>query len=157
MSASQIPTLLDEPVLASLHEDFASTGDLDELATLIHNFVDRSAGRVAEMAAALERGDAERIRTAGHQLKGSSSTLGAGLLGAVAGNVESAGASGDLPSVTRAVRELEVVFSLTRGALTDLAEAIGGEWCARCSPTTSRSPWPCCARPSSGWATTAPS
>ena len=42
-SAPEIPTLLDEAALVGLHEDFASTGDLDELATLIRNFLARAA------------------------------------------------------------------------------------------------------------------
>ena len=126
-SAPEIPTLLDEAVLADLHEDFASTGDLDELAALIRNFVARGGEGVEEARGALESGDAEPARKAAHKLKGSSRTLGAGLLGAVAAKVEAAAAEGDLEVASRAARELDVVWSLTRHALSDMVEAIGGD------------------------------
>ena len=124
--AIEIPTLLDEQALATLHGDFASTGDLDELATLIRTFLDRGDEQVRAVAAAVERSDAGAARAAGHKLKGSCGTLGASLAGAVAGKVELAGASGDLAAARLAARELEVVFSLTRAALTDALDAIGG-------------------------------
>jgi CheY-like chemotaxis protein/HPt (histidine-containing phosphotransfer) domain-containing protein len=126
-NAPEIPTLLDEAALADLHEDFASTGDLDELATLISNFVARGGEGVEEARAAVESGDAGSARKAGHKLKGSSRTLGAGLLGAVAAKVEAAAAEGDLEVASRAARELDVVWSLTRQALSDMVEAIGGD------------------------------
>jgi CheY-like chemotaxis protein/HPt (histidine-containing phosphotransfer) domain-containing protein len=124
---SEIPTLLDEAVLAALHEDFASTGDLDELATLIRNFVARAGEGAEETRLAVESGDAETARKAAHKLKGSSRTLGAGLLGAVAAKVEEAAEEGDLEVASRAARELDVVWSLTRHALSDMVEAIGGD------------------------------
>ena len=126
-SSPDIPTLLDDAALSALHEDFASTGDLDELATLIRNFLDRGGEGVAEARAAVESGDAETARKAAHKLKGSSRTLGAGLLGAVAAKVEDAAGEGDLAVASRGARELEVVWSLTRNALSDMVEAIGGE------------------------------
>jgi CheY-like chemotaxis protein/HPt (histidine-containing phosphotransfer) domain-containing protein len=122
----EIPALLDDKALGDLHEDFASTGDLGELATLIHNFCTRSERDVEAVRTAVAAGDAEGVRTSGHKLKGSSQTLGASLLGAVAAKVESAGAEGDLATAQRAARELEIAYSLTRGALTDMADAIGG-------------------------------
>jgi len=123
----EIPPLLDEQVLANLHEDFASTDDLDELASLIRNFVARGEEGVGAAAAAVKGGEREAIRQAAHKLKGSSRTLGALLLGAVAGKVEAAAAEGDLAVAERGSRELEVVFGLTRHALVDMAEAIGGD------------------------------
>ena len=122
-----IPTLLDDKVLADLHEDFASTGDLDELAALIRGFVDRSADGVAEVGTAVDSGDGDAVRRAGHKLKGSSQTLGAALLGAVAAKVEAAGEDGDFDTARRRARELEIVFGLTRHALLDMVEAIGGD------------------------------
>jgi CheY-like chemotaxis protein/HPt (histidine-containing phosphotransfer) domain-containing protein len=122
----EILTLLDEQALANLHEDFASTGDLADLAELIRNFLARGDEQVRAVAAAVERGDTDAARAAGHKLKGSSSTLGAPLASAVAGKVEQAGAEGDMEGSRRALRELEVVFSLTRGVLTDTIDALGG-------------------------------
>jgi CheY-like chemotaxis protein len=124
--APEIPALLDDQALADLHEDFASTGDLGELATLIRNFCTRSEGDVDAVRAAVEAGDAGEVRTSGHKLKGSSLTLGANLLGEVAAQVESAGREGDLATARRRGRELEIAFSLTRQALTDMADAIAG-------------------------------
>jgi two-component system sensor histidine kinase EvgS len=116
---SDIPSLLDEEILANLHEDFASTGDLDELAALIRKFLERGAESVAAVADAVERGDAEGTRASAHKLKGSSRTLGASLVGAVSAQVEHAGAAGDLVAAARGLRELEIAFSRTRVALTE--------------------------------------
>jgi two-component system sensor histidine kinase EvgS len=71
-------------------------------------------------------GDPEHIRSAAHKLKGSSRTLGAILVGAVAAQIEQAAVDGDLSQAKGRVRELEVVFSLSRAALTDAIEALGG-------------------------------
>jgi CheY-like chemotaxis protein len=122
-----IPTLLDEQALARLHADFASTGDLGELAALIRNFLARGAEQVDAVSTAVAAGDAEAARQAAHKLKGSSQTLGASLTGAVAAKIEAAGREGDLAAASRAVPELEVVFSLTRAALEDAVAAIGDE------------------------------
>lgn len=126
MGAGDIPTLLDEGALADLHEDFASTGDLHELATLIRNFLANGVQQVAAIGEAVDRGDLEAVRQAGHKLGGSSRTLGAELLGAVAARAEEAGAAGDRAAARNALRQLEVVMSLTRGALSDMVDAIGG-------------------------------
>jgi CheY-like chemotaxis protein/HPt (histidine-containing phosphotransfer) domain-containing protein len=125
--APDIPTLLDDQALGDLHEDFASTDDLDELATLIRNFVDRGGESVAEASSAVQSGDGETARQAAHKLKGSSRTLGASLLGAVSARLESAAAGGNLHDAARAVRELDIVWSLTQHALSDMADAIGGD------------------------------
>jgi HPt (histidine-containing phosphotransfer) domain-containing protein len=120
VDAAETPPLLDERVLADLHEDFASTGDLDELATLIRNFLARSEESVAAVAAAVAADDAEGVRTAAHKLTGSSRTLGALRLGAVAARVESAAAEGDLTTARDAAGELSVVLGRTRQALSDV-------------------------------------
>ena len=124
---ADIPTLLDHDALARLHEDFASTGDLDDLADLIRGFVQRGAEQVEAVGAAVARRDLKAVRAAGHKLKGSSHTLGASLAGAVAGKLEDAAEAGDAAAARLAFRELEVVFSLTRAALGDAIEALGGD------------------------------
>lgn len=118
-----VPALLDEQALARLHEDFASTGDLGELARLIRNFLERGAEQVEAIRDAAEREDCDGLSAAGHKLKGSSRTLGASLAGKVAGKVETAAEAGDLAAARLALGELEVVFSHTRRALTDALEA----------------------------------
>lgn len=120
--SSEVP-LLDEEVLASLRQDFASTGDLGELAAIIRTFLERGAREVARIAQAVAGSDLEAARQAAHKLKGSSRTLGASRLGAAAAAVESAAAAGDLASATDALRELEATFALTRAALADVADA----------------------------------
>ena len=117
--SSEIP-LLDEQVLASLREDFASTGDLGELAAIIRNFLEHAARELGTIAEAVADSDAEAARLAGHKLKGSSLTLGASRLGAAAEQVEAAAAAGDLAAATDALRELESVFALTRASLADV-------------------------------------
>ena len=87
----------------------------------------RSQEQVAAVSNAVDRDDAEAIRLSAHKLKGASQTLGAHLLGTVAGQAEQAARAGQLAVARNHVRELEVVFSLTRGALGDMVEAIGGD------------------------------
>jgi HPt (histidine-containing phosphotransfer) domain-containing protein len=118
-SAPEAPALLDGAVLATLHDEFASTGDLDELERLIRGFLDRGVGQIADMTAAAERGDADAIRDGAHKLKGSSRTLGATRAGAVAAAIEEAAAAGDVPAATRALPELEEVLALTRSAFAE--------------------------------------
>ena len=124
MSAGE---LLDEAALDRLHEDYAATGDLEELAVLIGNFLRRAEESVESVRSAFGRGDAEGVRTAAHRLKGSSSTLGASALGATAGRVEAAAAAGELMASGGRVGELEDVFGRTRDGLTRRAEAISAE------------------------------
>lgn len=122
----EIPTLLDERILGELHEDFASTGDLPELADLMRTFLERGVEQLAAVTAAVEDRDIEAIRQAAHKMKGSSRTLGASLTGAVASKIEEAGEAGDVVAARRSLPELEVVFALSRVALTDAIEAIDG-------------------------------
>lgn len=119
--------LVDEAVVARLHEDYASTGDLEDLAALIRNFLVRAEESVGSVRNAFGRGDAEGMRKAAHQLKGSSSTLGASALGATAGRVEDAAAQAELQAAGELVRELDDVFGRTRDGLTRRAEAISAE------------------------------
>ena len=119
----EIPTLLDESTLADLYSDFASTGDLPHLAELVRGFLDRGATQLNTIAAAVQVGDAEAIRRAAHKLKGSSRTLGAALLGAVAARIECAAVEGDVPAARRAVPELESVFAQSRTALSERVAA----------------------------------
>jgi HPt (histidine-containing phosphotransfer) domain-containing protein len=118
------PGALDEQVLGKLHEDFAATGDLSELATLISNFVARGAEQVGAVAAAVASDDTEAARQAAHKLKGSSQTLGARRAGAVAAEIESAARAGDLAAARRAVPELEAAFASTRAALDEVVAAL---------------------------------
>ena len=90
----------------------------------MRNYLTRGTEQVEAIGVAVERGDAEAIRRAGHKLKGSSRTLGASLTGAVAEKVERAGAAGDVGAARVALRELEVAFSLTRAALTDAIDGL---------------------------------
>ena len=119
--------LLDEAVVARLHEEYASTGDLEDLAALIRNFLRRAEESVDSVRTAFGRGDAEGVRKAAHQLKGSSSTLGASALGATAGRLEDAAAQGELQAAGGVMRELEDVFGRTRDGLVRRADAISAE------------------------------
>ena len=119
-----IPTLLDEGTLADLYEDFESTGDLSELAALIRKFVVRASEQLNAIAAAVHGGDAEPIRRAAHRLKGSSRTLGASLVGAVAARIEALAAEGDILAARETLPELESVMARSQAALSDVAAAL---------------------------------
>lgn len=121
-----MPTLLDDGALAALHEDFASTGDLDELAKLIGGFLERGEEQVGAVAKAVAGGDLASAGAAAHKLGGASRTLGASLVGAVAGRIEDAARARDEGAARRTVPELEAVFSLSRAALLDAVDAFGG-------------------------------
>jgi CheY-like chemotaxis protein len=121
-----VHTLLDEEILTDLREDFASTDDLDQLAGLIEGFLGRVSGQVARIAESVATGDPDLIHASAHKLKGSSRTLGASLVGAIAEAIEHAGDAGDVLAARRLLPELDVAVTLSRGALGDLVEALGG-------------------------------
>jgi HPt (histidine-containing phosphotransfer) domain-containing protein len=126
VSSADLPAPLDERILADLHDDFASTGDLPELAELFRRYLESSADQLRLVTEAVESGSADAIKLAAHKLKGSSRTLGAGREGAVAAKLEEAAGDGDLPAARRTLSELETAFALTRTGLTEMIEAIEG-------------------------------
>jgi HPt (histidine-containing phosphotransfer) domain-containing protein len=125
-AAADIPTLLDDKILGDLYEDFASTGDLDELAELMRGFCERGAAQAELIAAAVASGDADAIRATAHKLKGSSRTLGACLLGDAAAAIEDAGDSGDVLAARRRLPVLEAEFVSSRAAIGEVVGALAG-------------------------------
>ncbi len=86
--------LLDDATLARLRDEYASTGDLPELAALIRSFLLRGARELDALAGAAGQRDMAALSAGAHKLKGSSRSLGAMLVGAAAERLESAAHGG---------------------------------------------------------------
>jgi CheY-like chemotaxis protein/HPt (histidine-containing phosphotransfer) domain-containing protein len=79
---------LDASIIAGIRESFASGGP-DLVAKLIDQFVKEASLLVARITRAAATGDGQALKAAGHSLKGTSLTIGAKRLAALAGMVES--------------------------------------------------------------------
>jgi HPt (histidine-containing phosphotransfer) domain-containing protein len=116
--------LLDDATLARLRDDYASTGDLHELAALIRSFLTSGARELDALAGVADARDMEALSAGAHKLKGSSRSLGAILVGAAAERLESAAKGDDERAAADALAELHAVFSRTQGELEATAEAL---------------------------------
>jgi PAS domain S-box-containing protein len=85
------PALLDETILADL--DALGDGILSELVPL---YLSDSAACIAELAAAVGRGDAPAVAASAHRLKGASRSVGAAGVGAIAEELELGAKAGEL-------------------------------------------------------------
>jgi CheY-like chemotaxis protein/HPt (histidine-containing phosphotransfer) domain-containing protein len=90
VSEEQADVTLDASIIAGIRESFASGGP-DLVAKLIDQFVKEASLLVARITRAAATGDGQALKAAGHSLKGTSLTIGAKRLAALAGTVESHG------------------------------------------------------------------
>jgi len=82
-------------------------GDMDLLRQVVRVFQQETPGRLAEIRAALSRGDGPTLQHAAHRLKGALATLAAGPASAAAAVLEQLGRAGNLPEATAAYGTLE--------------------------------------------------
>lgn len=99
----------------------AGFSDLPEFADLRAAFVDSLAPRLAQMRAALERGDLAVLRQASHTLKGTAPSFGFPRIGAAAAALERSSLAGDRAGSGDAMAELDGV------ALAEAAGVAGPE------------------------------
>ena len=79
---------------------------------------------MAEARAGLAKGDLEPLIRMGHSLRSSGRNLGMIQIAELAGKVESAGRSGQLPLLPSLLDELEQVFLLTKKDLEELRKPL---------------------------------
>jgi two-component system sensor histidine kinase/response regulator len=119
---------IDLETLGRLRTELSGLGrSSDVVDSLIRQFVDTAPGQVAAIAAAVERGDCERLSQQAHGLKGSSSTFGAARLATLSSALEQAGRDGDLDQARTLSAELDEAWSATRIALEASLAALASE------------------------------
>jgi len=106
--------VLDDAVIADLENLDGAV-----LAGLVALYLDEAAGRLSELAGAVDRGDMPMVAQMAHTLRGNSSTLGAAHVARVTAELETTANAGDLSSAAGLLDTL-------RGALEDTSTAFRG-------------------------------
>ena len=119
MTASEVASVFDASELTARTE-----GDVPLMEAMIASFLSEMPARQADLAAALETDDFDRLRRVGHTVKGSAGTLGAHALGAAGEALERAGRDNDMAGAQSAAADLAREFARLVPAL-DLASAGG--------------------------------
>ncbi len=96
-------------------------GNVRLLAELVELFLEDSAGWLADLAGALERGDAAGAQFTAHLLRGSAANFGAQAACRAGRAVEDLARAGDLPGAAAACGELRACLHRLRPALLALA------------------------------------
>jgi HPt (histidine-containing phosphotransfer) domain-containing protein len=94
--------LLDEALFAELFGD----GDAEFVSEIVDLFLADAPQRIADVIAAVDRGEARALNRAAHSLKGSSQCIGAMRLGRLGETIEHLAADGDLAAASRLVSGL---------------------------------------------------
>jgi len=96
-------------------------GDVRLLAELVDMFMQDSAGWLADLAGALESGDAAGVQFTAHLLRGSAATFGAEAVCRAGRAVEELARAGDLSGAAAACGELRSCLLRLRPAMLALA------------------------------------
>ncbi len=96
-------------------------GDVRLLAELANMFLEDSAGWLADLAGALQRGDVAGVRFTAHLLRGSAANFGAQEVCRAGRAVEERARAGDLRGAAAACGELKACLLRLRPALLALA------------------------------------
>jgi two-component system, sensor histidine kinase and response regulator len=116
---------LDERALAGLRE-LQQEGEPDFVVELIELFLHDAPPQLAALRGAVEEDDADSVERIAHTLKGSSGNMGAKKMAEICGELQNAGASGDLARAPRLLERLEEEFGRVRPALeAELARSRG--------------------------------
>ncbi len=99
-------------------------GDAELLKEIAHLFVEDSPRLLAEIRAAIPRGDAETVRNSAHTLKGSVGNFAAEAASQAAFKLEAMGRNQDLTGAQEAMLELEREIELVVGELVSLTQEI---------------------------------
>jgi CheY-like chemotaxis protein len=106
-------TAVDDRVLAEL-ASLAGPGMANPVPRLLQLFLTDSQRRIAALRSAAARGDAAEVQRLAHAQKGSSGTLGARELGAVAAELDEQAKQGSLQAAPELIERLESAFQRTR-------------------------------------------
>jgi CheY-like chemotaxis protein len=120
---------VDERLLAEL-ASLAAPNTPSPVPRLVKLFVLESRRRIAALQQAVAAGDAEEVHRLAHAQKGSSGTLGARELGALAAELDQCGRSGDLRAAPELLERVEAAFERTRRVLEGFEAAGSGDHAA---------------------------
>ena len=105
--------LIDHPTLAELSDALG-----DELGCIVQLYAEGLPAHCAELVALLAAGDLPNLRRSAHSLKGSSVSMGANQLGALAAQIEKLAASGQgSTELDTAVASVSALGAQTASAL----------------------------------------
>ena len=96
----------------------------DLLARLITNFLTGAPAAVQRLAATLDGGDAEQVRSEAHKLKGSASNIGAATLAGLVGTVEDGAREGHVPASEPTMRAIRAELDLVTPVLAEVVEQL---------------------------------
>lgn len=102
--------VIDSTALDQILQD--AGGDADFVAEIIDDFLANTRVLLDEVAASLESGNAGGARNAAHTLKGTSGSLGARSLSAIAAEAESGSLAGNLDQLAALLPRLEAEFAV---------------------------------------------
>ena len=114
--------LVDANVVMALRE-FRMPGEPDPAQAVVEVFLEVTPDRLARLRQAARDGDAAQVQAIAHTLSGSSGTVGAVAMHAVAAEIEALTSSADPEPL---VAELEALFARTRPMLESLAHGDDG-------------------------------
>jgi len=109
--------VFDEGVLLAL-----LAGDRVSAAEIVNEYMKDTPAQVSRLRAAVERNDADEVRSRAHNLKGAAASVGAGALRRLATALDERAATGDLADAPALLRDIEQQFEL----LQERARVTGG-------------------------------
>lgn len=112
--ASSPGSPLDPAVIAQLRTEFGATAILGELVEL---FGAQTPGRLVELRAGIDGGDAAAVSGHAHQLKGGCLTMGASRMAGLCEELEQSARTGSLAGAQRLAGEIEAEFAQACAAL----------------------------------------
>ncbi|RMH69745.1 MAG: Hpt domain-containing protein [Gemmatimonadetes bacterium] len=110
--------LLDMDVINDLIE--LGDGDTEFITDLIQTFLTDAEETIPQLKAAIEAGDAEKIRRIAHSLKGASANIGGIGIAEVGEQIEQKGRDGDLAGVATLFEEFMHRYEQTQAELRQL-------------------------------------
>jgi CheY-like chemotaxis protein/HPt (histidine-containing phosphotransfer) domain-containing protein len=109
----------DAAVERGVLEGLRDLGGDEMLSRLVRMFLDDAASNLSVMRRAVDEGDAAAVKRVAHNLKGSSSNMGAARMAGICSRVQEVGASGDLSSAPPLLVRLATELERVRAALED--------------------------------------
>lgn len=116
----------EQPVLDREEALAGVEGDLEFLRALVDVFLESSARQMADLGAAVERGDQAAVERTARMLKNVLSTFGARAASAAALQLETIGIVGDMGHAAQAYERLDAEIERLKPALVELVSGAGG-------------------------------
>lgn len=126
MEAAAGPDAAEETVLDKEEALAGVDGDVEFLKALVDVFMESSARQMAEIGAAIGRGDAAALERTARMLKGVVSTFGARAAAAAALQLETISIVGDMDRAEAAYEKLDAEIERLKPALVELVSGDGG-------------------------------